>query len=460
MTHRMIPSTPNARSRHRPSPRRAPFRVTPRRAAPAMRASAASTAPPSAHARARPPARGIRTSARGVSKSPGAIVNDATRAIDILQLAWAIALPSDDPSVPRSRASTGTARRRTCAMALRRLAKLLVGVERAREREAIVNDAAFGRVVEGALCDADEESCGDDDARATALEETARALGSLAPFELTANARGYLERASRTTTMPAKCASVVSWALARCGLETPSEVENALRGTPFRFCPKMSAGLIDLDELRREVGFRREKLTTRDGRRVDERRETCWMGEAHVGSYAYSGKIMEPVPMVPCVARVRDALEAKMGERFDCCLINLYPNETAACAWHTDPLMGTRYATDSVIVSIGETRRFSFRPIGSTDAEAHWVRAIDGDCIWMFANCQDEYEHCVMTSEGEENSAPRASIVFKRSLKRRAAAPRKKKPSTVDDRGGRERRSDGGRGRGGRGRGGRGRGRS
>lgn len=387
------------------------------------------------------------------ARSAGAIVNDAKTPTDVLEAAAAIFLPSDAPADAAARLAVGAARRRTCSMALRRLAKLLVGVEREDARRACAATPAFGRLVEGALCDEDVED-GEREENGEWLGETARAIGSLAPFEMTVRAREDFRRAAAKTPLAARHASAVSWALERCGLEVPSEVETALRGIPFRFAPNLTRGLVDLETLRGEVAFRREKLTTRDGRRVDERRETCWMGEPHVGSYAYSGKIMEPVPMVPCVERVRDALEATTGERFDCCLINLYPSETAACAWHTDPLMGTHYATDSIIVSIGETRRFSFRPLGSTDAEAHWVRAMDGDCIWMFANCQDEFEHCVMTAEGESNSEPRASIVFKRSLKRRSA-PAKKKESIGGNRPSGRGGTGGGRsgGRGGRGNG-------
>ena len=39
---------------------------------------------------------------------------------------------------------------------------------------------------------------------------------------------------------------------------------------------------------------------------------------------------------------------------FDCALMNLYPDGASACAWHTDPEMGTVWDRDSVIVSIGE----------------------------------------------------------------------------------------------------------
>jgi len=365
----------------------------------------------------------------------GAVVNDAETPEQVLAAASLVVLPGEE-SAPHERQDVHKMKRATaCSLALRRLVKMLVGVKRDEARANATRTPEFARLVAGTL--ADRGSAPGDDAKAMDLfVETARALGSLAPFEmerasaemLVATAEAY----ARSGDMSAKSATPVAWSLARFGLDVPSEIGDLLRGIPFKFEPNLTAGLIDLETLRREVAFRREKLTTRDGRQVDERRETCWMGEDGVGSYAYSGKVMQPTPMPPCVVALRDALEEKTGERFDCALVNLYPNETAACAYHTDPGMGIGFATDSIIVSIGETRRFSFRPLGSTDAESHWVRVHDGDAISMFANCNDDFEHCVMKAESDENDGPRASIVFKRCLAKRRTpgGTRKKKPNS------------------------------
>ena len=389
-------------------------------------------------------ARRADASDRETAAAPSAaqLVNDAKSALDILTAAASLPLPTDASLAPHeSQLHHRRKRKKTCSRALQRLAKMLVGTRREDARREATSATQFARLVAGALWIDDDDETRNDPEAGVLFTETARALGSLAPFEMEEAARVNFYATAAAATLPPRCATVVAWALARCGSAVPSEVDVAMRGVPFRFQPYLTAGLIDLETLKREVPFKREQLTTRDGRRVDERRETCWMGEEHVGSYAYSGKIMQPVPMCPAVARVRDALEEKTGERFDCCLINLYPSETAACAYHTDPFMGIGYATDSIIVSVGETRRFSFRPLGSTDAESHWIRTLDGDAIWMFANCQDDFEHCVMTAEGDGNDAPRASIVFKRSLKRKSAAEarakkKKKKPPPSSSGGG------------------------
>jgi alkylated DNA repair dioxygenase AlkB len=236
------------------------------------------------------------------------------------------------------------------------------------------------------------------------------------------------------------------------------------------------------------VPFKVEQLVTRDGTRVDERRETCWMADEGIGGLAYSGKVMAPTPFTPLVDSLRDLVHEKTGQRFDCALLNLYPERSVACKYHKDPDLGRLWARDSVIVSVGETRRFAFReetglPLsGRTRGDGkqkfkpeHWFRVFNGDAIWMFGDCNDTWEHCVMPGEidGIDTfDAPRASVVFKRSLAvgkgggtrghavtTRVTAPRGPGAGNRNRRGGGSNPARGGGARGGA-RGGRGRGRN
>jgi hypothetical protein len=56
---------------------------------------------------------------------------------------------------------------------------------------------------------------------------------------------------------------------------------------------------LTVKSLAAEVPFKVEQLVTRDGTRVDERRETCWMADEGIGGLAYSGKVMAPTPFTP-----------------------------------------------------------------------------------------------------------------------------------------------------------------
>jgi len=209
---------------------------------------------------------------------------------------------------------------------------------------------------------------------------------------------------------------------------------------PFRYLtPNISDVLknITVEDLRKEVPFKAEKLVTRTGKRVDERRETCFVAESGIGGLAYSGKIMEPTLLsetsLPSVFMIRNAIvEALRNDEeyggydinFDCALMNLYPDGASACAWHTDPEMGTVWDRDSVIVSIGETRRFAFRKLAGgekqrgAEEEQIWVRMHHGDCILMRDDCNDNWEHCVFGKENDSNNSARVSLVFKKALSR------------------------------------------
>lgn len=125
----------------------------------------------------------------------------------------------------------------------------------------------------------------------------------------------------------------------------------------------------------------------------------------------------------PTVLALRDALERDIGERFDCALCNFYPaGGEAACKWHTDSEHGTKWHTTTVVVSIGEARRFSFRPVkrpgtagvlhdGADLGALYW-----GDVVVMREHCNDDFEHSVMPAQGSANTGPRVSLVFKRAL--------------------------------------------
>ena len=203
--------------------------------------------------------------------------------------------------------------------------------------------------------------------------------------------------------------------------------------------PSMAALMpqLSVEALRDGIPFAQAELLTADGRRVRERRQTAWLAEEGIGALAYSGKLMNPSPMEACdaVRRLRDALEADLGERFDCALCNLYAEGgKAACAWHRDPehgdeIDGAKWARPTYVVSAGETRRFAFRPYrgdktaaGATGAgdggedDRHVVALFAGDVIAMDGECNEDYEHSVLSGQGRENEAARVSIVFKRAL--------------------------------------------
>lgn len=353
-------------------------------------------------------------------------------------------------------------------------------------RELCVMDPRFTRLVECVAAEVeDDESNSNSKSEKTETDlglafDAFRALGSLAPVPegLKQAVVQIASRVSEESEMPPHRASICVWASGRLGIDrshfSVKKFADANRETPFRVLTDLftsnetdyayDTNIVDtyatggwesaadilaeakgreekdndvgknmfekienvfnVKNLAKEVPFKVEKLVTRDGVRVEERRETCWMADKGIGGLAYSGKVMSPVAFTPTIDNLRNFLHEKTGQRFDCCLINLYPEKSVACKWHKDPDLGRLWARDSVIVSIGETRKFGFRKDGVNTSgkikygPEHWFRVQSGDAIWMFGDCNDVWEHCVYPgeSDGDVDDAPRASVVFKRSL--------------------------------------------
>lgn len=122
-------------------------------------------------------------------------------------------------------------------------------------------------------------------------------------------------------------------------------------------------------------------------------------------------------------------------------LLTAFPITNAQCKFHSDPDHGRLWSYDTVVVSLGETRRFNLREIppsvsgnamikgsqrkdtappkskgAESEQDHHSFHLFDGDVFYMTDDCQDTFQHCVMKSEGPSNDSPRSSIVFKKSL--------------------------------------------
>ena len=86
--------------------------------------------------------------------------------------------------------------------------------------------------------------------------------------------------------------------------------------------------------------------------------------------------------------------------------------------YHIDPDQGTLWDYSTSVVSIGATRKFSFRelvPESSPESKPHVFTLFQGDCTEMFGDCQTRFQHMVRKAETSDESAARASLVFKKT---------------------------------------------
>eukprot|EP01041_Mallomonas_annulata_P008353 gene8353-17211_t len=385
-----------------------------------------------------------------VESSAAEAISTAKSAFQILQAAEKLIFPGEETLHFQTQEHHQKKRQSAGTNALKRLTKMLSGISTTSERQNISANPLFERLLYCAFAPISSSMDSKTVPKQTLLMymDALRTLGPLSPIpnHLKSNiVRPFLETiqpliVSESGSIPPSYISGCEWACRRLDLDPADYKQISLiyksLQLPFHLECNLVSNLITINDMKNEVPFQVENLITRDGKKVQERRETCWMAESGVGGLAYSGKIMVPVPFSPSVTRVRDAIEEATGIRYDCCLINWYGDGESACKFHSDPDMGRLWARDSHVVSIGETRRFNLRSIPQKNFHStssnqsqievedevenesfqHSFHVFHGDCFHMFNNCQEAFQHCVMKSEGSSNNSPRSSIVFKKSL--------------------------------------------
>ena len=270
-------------------------------------------------------------------------------------------------------------RQTTATRALQRITKFLIGQSCKAERAEIVSSENFRHLINCAMnCLPDPPSSSTlnhyrDEAESYC--DALRSLGSLVPFPLDlvqstvnpllANISSRIEKYATPSSI-----SGLLVALNRLGMQPNQQIlqKHDELHLPFKLICGLAKDVVSFKSIRAEVPFRTDTFTTIKGKVVTERRETCWMADSSVGGLAYSGKIMVPVPFTSSVIKVRDLIEKTTGTRYDCALINLYPDGECACKYHSDPDHGRLWARETLIVSIGETRRFNLREIANARA--------------------------------------------------------------------------------------------
>eukprot|EP00614_Pseudopedinella_elastica_P005693 CAMPEP_0172587456 /NCGR_PEP_ID=MMETSP1068-20121228/6512_1 /TAXON_ID=35684 /ORGANISM="Pseudopedinella elastica, Strain CCMP716" /LENGTH=422 /DNA_ID=CAMNT_0013382489 /DNA_START=142 /DNA_END=1407 /DNA_ORIENTATION=- len=384
----------------------------------------------------------------------------------------AAALPLAADSVP------------VAADAAARLAKLLSAMAKAGEAREFAAHPGAGRLLDVLSLGLRPPRQVDDVARAL------RSLGSLAPLreepvcverlsELfqaleeshaaaqaseTALNSGPSEAAGGLT--PSQCTGL-RWAAERLGILADGQpplvaISRSADALPFRVYPACVLGgaagdgirggqdgqdaRANFDELRAEVEFHADTVVGASGAAVRERRLTAWQTAEWVDDgFAYSGKTMPPASFTPAVARLLDVARRATEADYDCVLLNCYPGADAGMRYHADPDQGSCWGYHTAVMSVGETRRFCFRPLahGSSDenqqqqqgqeqevdrkevrkgkegfadpkgGEVHEFRVFDGDLVHMYGDCQARFQHCVHKAEKNSGAlGPRVSLVW------------------------------------------------
>jgi alkylated DNA repair dioxygenase AlkB len=78
-------------------------------------------------------------------------------------------------------------------------------------------------------------------------------------------------------------------------------------------------------------------------------------------TYTYSGITMHPEPFPPALENLRSSIEARSGQTFTTCLLNLYRDGEDSNGWHADNERELGPNPFIASVSLGQTRAFHLK---------------------------------------------------------------------------------------------------
>ena len=121
------------------------------------------------------------------------------------------------------------------------------------------------------------------------------------------------------------------------------------------------------------------------------------------------GRQLPHTVLVDAFHELNSHYEAELGEQFVTASVSLYRNGHDSVAWHGDRIGRSRTQDTMVaVLSIGDTRRLSFRPRGG--GASIGIDLGSGDLAVMGGSCQRTWEHAVLKVA---HAGPRISVQFR-----------------------------------------------
>lgn len=96
------------------------------------------------------------------------------------------------------------------------------------------------------------------------------------------------------------------------------------------------------------------------GKLIITKRKVAWYGDTDF-EYTYSNTTKRALPWTPELLELKSLAEAKTGETFNSCLLNLYHNGDEGMAWHSDAEKDLKKNGAIGSMSFGAERKFAFK---------------------------------------------------------------------------------------------------
>ena len=111
--------------------------------------------------------------------------------------------------------------------------------------------------------------------------------------------------------------------------------------------------------LLKSIDWRNDEATI-FGKKIITKRKVAWYGDEEF-EYTYSNSTKKALQWTPELLYLKKLTEAKTGEKFNSCLLNLYHDGNEGMAYHSDGEKDLKKNGAIASLSFGAERKFSFK---------------------------------------------------------------------------------------------------
>ena len=161
------------------------------------------------------------------------------------------------------------------------------------------------------------------------------------------------------------------------------------------------------DCLLRNIDWKHDEVIIA-GQHITTRRKVAWYGDSPF-EYGYSNTAKKALPWTQDLLSLKTAVENKIGEGFNSCLLNLYHNGGEGMAWHSDAEKVLKKNGAIASVSLGAERKFCFKHKKTKEALSLVLE--HGSLLLMSGTTQTFWQHRLPPTKLV--NAPRINLTFR-----------------------------------------------
>lgn len=146
----------------------------------------------------------------------------------------------------------------------------------------------------------------------------------------------------------------------------PVEFDSEQNLLPYQGCVHYYGQIMDsvladhyLQRLLEDIAWQND-LAVIFGKMLMTKRKVAWYAD-QAFSYTYSKTTKQALPWTPELLALKALVEAKTGEKFNACLLNLYHSGEEGMAWHSDAERELKQYAAIASLSLGAERKFAFK---------------------------------------------------------------------------------------------------